>query len=82
LLSSRVLSVDELIKAAARFEVLGIKTHEPDLEEVFLAYYRTTPMHLDICWRNLRVKKRALMGSGDSELGLRIGGPCFVFSNR
>jgi ABC-2 type transport system ATP-binding protein len=33
-------SVDELIKAAARFEVLAIKTHEPDLEEVFLTYYR------------------------------------------
>jgi beta-exotoxin I transport system ATP-binding protein len=33
-------SVDELIKAAARFEVLAIKTHEPDLEEVFLTYYK------------------------------------------
>lgn len=32
--------VDRLIKAAARFEVLSIKTHEPDLEEVFLAYYK------------------------------------------
>lgn len=33
-------SVDALIKAAARFHVLSVKTHEPDLEEVFLAYYR------------------------------------------
>jgi ABC-2 type transport system ATP-binding protein len=36
-------SVDELIKTAARFEVLAIKTHEPDLEEVFLAYYKDDP---------------------------------------
>ncbi|MEA2485211.1 MAG: beta-exotoxin transport system ATP-binding protein [Actinomycetota bacterium] len=33
-------SVDELTKTAARYEVLAIKTHEPDLEEVFLAYYK------------------------------------------
>jgi ABC-2 type transport system ATP-binding protein len=32
--------VDALIKAAARFEVVAIKTHEPDLEEVFLSYYK------------------------------------------
>lgn len=33
-------SVDALIKAAARFEVLNITSHEPDLEEIFLAYYK------------------------------------------
>jgi ABC-2 type transport system ATP-binding protein len=33
-------SVDALVKAAARFEVLTIRTHEPDLEEVFLSYYK------------------------------------------
>ncbi|MDP9234424.1 MAG: ABC transporter ATP-binding protein [Actinomycetota bacterium] len=32
--------VDALVKAAARFEVVTIKTHEPDLEEVFLSYYK------------------------------------------
>lgn len=32
-------SVDALIKAAARFELLNIISHEPDLEEIFLAYY-------------------------------------------
>ena len=33
-------SVDELIKAAARFEVLNISSQEPDLEDIFLDYYR------------------------------------------
>ncbi len=33
-------SVDALIKAAAQFEVVNITSHEPDLEEIFLAYYR------------------------------------------
>ncbi len=30
---------DALVKAAARYEVVSIKTHEVGLEEVFLAYY-------------------------------------------
>jgi ABC-2 type transport system ATP-binding protein len=33
-------SVDAVVKAAARFEVLNVVSHEPDLEEIFLAYYR------------------------------------------
>lgn len=33
-------SVDELIKAAAVFEVVNVVSHEADLEELFLAYYR------------------------------------------
>lgn len=33
-------SVDELIKAAARFEVLNVSSQEPDLEDIFLDYYR------------------------------------------
>ena len=33
-------SVDELVKAAARFEVLNISSQEPDLEDIFLDYYR------------------------------------------
>lgn len=33
-------SVDELIKAAARFEVVNVVSHEPDLEEIFMAYYQ------------------------------------------
>jgi ABC-2 type transport system ATP-binding protein len=33
-------SVDAMLKAAARFEVLNVVSHEPDLEEIFLAYYR------------------------------------------
>jgi len=32
-------SLDALIKTAARFEVLNVISHEPTLEEVFLAYY-------------------------------------------
>ncbi|MEA2460231.1 MAG: beta-exotoxin transport system ATP-binding protein [Actinomycetota bacterium] len=32
-------SVDHLIKAISSFEVTGIVTHEPDLEEIFLHYY-------------------------------------------
>jgi ABC-2 type transport system ATP-binding protein len=33
-------SVDRLLKAVARFEVVDMISHEPDLEEVFLEYYR------------------------------------------
>jgi ABC-2 type transport system ATP-binding protein len=32
-------SVDAVIKAAARFEVVAVLSEEPNLEEVFLAYY-------------------------------------------
>lgn len=32
-------SLDSLIKTAAQFEVTNIVTHEPSLEEIFLAYY-------------------------------------------
>ena len=32
-------SLDALIKAAARFEVVNVISHEPSLEEIFLAYY-------------------------------------------
>jgi ABC-2 type transport system ATP-binding protein len=34
-------SVDGLLKEAARHEVLAIRTHEADLEEIFLGYYRS-----------------------------------------
>jgi ABC-2 type transport system ATP-binding protein len=33
-------SADALVKAAARFTVLSIRTSEPSLEELFFAYYR------------------------------------------
>ena len=33
-------SVDAVIKRAAEFEVLDVTSHEPDLDEIFLAYYR------------------------------------------
>jgi ABC-2 type transport system ATP-binding protein len=33
-------SVDALIKAAAGYELVNLVSHEPDLEEIFLAYYR------------------------------------------
>ncbi len=33
-------SVDALIKLAAQFELTNITSHEPDLEEIFLAYYQ------------------------------------------
>lgn len=32
-------SLDALVKAAAQFEVLNVVSHEPSLEEIFLAYY-------------------------------------------
>jgi len=31
---------DPLVKALARFEVVGLDSHEVDLEDVFLALYR------------------------------------------
>ncbi len=31
--------LDAVIKAAARFEVVNVISHEPSLEEIFLAYY-------------------------------------------
>jgi ABC-2 type transport system ATP-binding protein len=33
-------SADEVVKAAARHQVNEIRTHEDDLEEIFLRYYR------------------------------------------
>jgi ABC-2 type transport system ATP-binding protein len=33
-------SADALVKAAAQFPVVSLLSHEPDLEEVFLAYYQ------------------------------------------
>jgi ABC-2 type transport system ATP-binding protein len=39
--SCRVVgSVDELIKKASSFEVTNVISHEADLEELFLQYYR------------------------------------------
>jgi ABC-2 type transport system ATP-binding protein len=32
-------SADALVKAAAQFPVVSLLSHEPDLEELFLAYY-------------------------------------------
>jgi ABC-2 type transport system ATP-binding protein len=32
-------SADALVKAAAQFPVVSLRSHEPDLEELFLAYY-------------------------------------------
>ena len=31
--------LDPLIKAAARYTIINLKTHEPNLEEIFLTYY-------------------------------------------
>ncbi len=36
-------NLDALVKAAARFEVRGIRTQETSLEEIFLAYYGAGP---------------------------------------
>jgi ABC-2 type transport system ATP-binding protein len=36
-------SVDAVIKAAAHEEVLRVVSHDADLEDVFLAYYRDQP---------------------------------------
>ena len=38
-------SVDALIKAAAQYEVVSIVSHEPDLEEIFMNYYRGEANH-------------------------------------
>jgi ABC-2 type transport system ATP-binding protein len=38
-------TVDALIKVAARFEVVDIINHQPDLETIFLAYYREGEHH-------------------------------------
>jgi energy-coupling factor transporter ATP-binding protein EcfA2 len=44
MLHSAVLgSMDPLVKAAARFEVVEITSQEPSLEELFLTYYEPTP---------------------------------------
>lgn len=32
-------SIDGVVKAAARFEVVDLKSHEPSLEDIFLTYY-------------------------------------------
>ncbi|MDA0988000.1 MAG: ABC transporter ATP-binding protein [Chloroflexi bacterium] len=40
-------SVDALVKAAAQFEVVNITSHEPDLEEIFLAYYTECDNHAE-----------------------------------
>ncbi|HWD47880.1 MAG TPA: ABC transporter ATP-binding protein [Actinomycetota bacterium] len=37
--------VDALIKAAAGHELVNLVSHEPDLEEIFLAYYRRGAPH-------------------------------------
>jgi len=31
--------LDDLIKEAANYEVVNVISHEPNLEEIFLAYY-------------------------------------------
>ena len=38
-------TVDAVIKAAAQFEVVNVVSHEPSLEEVFLAYYEGGDEH-------------------------------------
>ncbi len=38
-------SLDALIKAAAQFEVVNVISHEPSLEEIFLAYYSGGESH-------------------------------------
>ena len=35
-------SIDRLVKAAARYEVVNLVSHEADLEELFLRYYEGT----------------------------------------
>jgi ABC-2 type transport system ATP-binding protein len=32
-------SMDAVIKAAARFELLDVESHEPTLEDIFLRFY-------------------------------------------
>jgi ABC-2 type transport system ATP-binding protein len=37
-------SADAVVKAAARHEVLAIRPHEDDLEDIFLRYYQERPV--------------------------------------
>jgi len=37
--------IDALIKAAARYEMVAIVSHEPDLEDIFMTYYRGEAGH-------------------------------------
>jgi ABC-2 type transport system ATP-binding protein len=37
--------IDALIKAAARYEMVAIVSHEPDLEHIFMTYYRGEASH-------------------------------------
>ena len=38
-------ALDAVIKPAARFEVVNVISHEPRLEEIFLAYYNRGENH-------------------------------------
>lgn len=40
-------TMDAVIKAAARFEVVNVVSHEPSLEEIFLAYYGEDQNHAE-----------------------------------
>jgi hypothetical protein len=59
-------SVDVLIKAAAGYELVGLVSHEPDVEEILLAYYRRgRPMLLhDVCTRPSGTTGRASWAGG------------------
>jgi beta-exotoxin I transport system ATP-binding protein len=35
--------IDPVVKAAARYKVVNIVSHEPSLEEIFLSYYGDAP---------------------------------------
>jgi ABC-2 type transport system ATP-binding protein len=39
-------SLDKLVKTAGKYEVVDIVSHEPDLEEVFLRFYRKGSKHV------------------------------------
>ncbi len=40
-------SLDAVVKAAARFEVTSVESHEPSLEDIFLSYYGNEQPHVE-----------------------------------
>ena len=70
--------LDAVIKAAARFEVVDLVSHEPSLEDIFLAFYgregnpmatealAARPMLRDVFRKTIRDQRRALDGGGSA----------------
>ena len=60
--------VDSVLKAAARYEVVDLRSHEPGLEELFLEYYPTAEeaSSIDLVRKELHDQRRALLDGGSA----------------